>query len=118
MCNALSPEKSVIWSVLHGLVPDGLPDDLNAEHFTHPAYRVWFDAVCELRQADAEISVSALEAVLQGRGHEMRDLDARALKRMLRISPPARIADNAVLLCQALIDRHMGRSVHLERLIN
>ena len=118
MCNALSPERSVIWSVLHGLALHDPPDDLSAEHFTHPTYRMWFDAVCTLRGVGCEISVPAINAVLESQGLVMRDVDHRALKRMLRIPPPSRIAENVRLLCQALRDRHQGLSVHIERLIN
>jgi len=114
MCNALSPEKAVIWSVLHDLASV----DLSAEHFTHPAYRVWFDAVRELRQGNAKINAHTIHAVAHARGHGVRELDRRALQRMLRIAPPARIADNAQLLCQALVDRHLGKPVHIEKLIN
>jgi len=118
MCNALSPERSVIWSVLHGLVPHDAPHDLSAEYFTHPTYRMWFDALCTLCRAKREVSVSSIDAILQSQGHMMRDTDRRALKRMLRLPPSTRIAQNTGLLCQALRDRHYGLSVHIERLIN
>lgn len=118
MCNAMSPERSVIWSVLHGLAPHDAPDALSGEHFTHPTYRMWFDAVCGLRGAKREINDPAIHDILLSQGHTMRDIDRRALKRMLRLPPPTRIAENTGLLCQALRDRHQGLSVHIERLIN
>jgi len=114
MCNALSPEKAVIWSVLHDLAPT----DLRATYFTHPAYRVWFEAVRALRHERIEISAETIHATAEAQGQVMRDIDHRALRRMLRIAPPARITDNAQLLSQALVDRHHGRTMHIERLIN
>ncbi|HEY9079421.1 hypothetical protein [Magnetovibrio sp.] len=114
MCNALSPEKAVIWSVLHGLAPE----DLRADYFTHPVYRGWFEAVDALRRDHAEVSIDAICAIAQNRGVAMRDIDRRALRRMMRIAPPGRIADNAELLGQALFDRHHGNAVHIEKLIN
>lgn len=114
MCNALSPEKAVIWSVLHDLAPT----DLRAAYFTHPAYRVWFEAVNALRLEHVEISAETIHATAEARGHAVRKIDRRALQRMVRIAPPARIVDNAQLLSQALIDRHHGRAVHIEKLIN
>jgi len=114
MCNALSPEKAVIWSVLHDLAPT----DLRATYFTHPAYRVWFEAVSALRLDRAEISAETIHATAAAQGHAVREIDRRALQRMMRIAPPARIVDNAHLLSQALIDHHHGRAVHIERLIN
>ena len=104
----------MIWSVLHDLAPA----DLRASYFTHPAYRVWFEAVSALRLEHAELSAETIHATAKAQGHAVREIDRRALQRMVRIAPPARIADNAQLLSQALVDRHHGRAVHIEKLIN
>ena len=114
MCNALSPEKAVMWSVLHDLASA----DLCADYFTHPAYRQWFEAVRALRSDQKAVTVTTVKGIMDAQGQTMRDIDRRALGRMLRIAPPARIADNADILSQALVDRHHGRTVHIERLIN
>ena len=114
MCNALSPERAVIWSVLH----DHAPADLSADHFLHPAYRMWFEAARLLREEGKSLDAAAIEAAVRRQKKSLSDRDRRALRRMLRIAPPARIADNVCLLGQALIDRHAGKAVHIERLIN
>ena len=118
MCNALSPEKAVIWSVLHRPPPD----DLKAEYFAHRAYRLWFEAAHAIRQVSGHISVSSIEAALRPQNPDLdqylRPLDWRALERMLKVAPSPRIADNVELMCQALADQHCGLSVHIERLIN
>lgn len=114
MCNALSPEKAVIWSVLHDLAPA----DLRAAYFTHPAYRAWFEAVRALRHKNTEVCAQTILGAVEAQDHAVREIDRRALQRMLRFAPPARIADNAQLLSQALVDRHHGRTVHIEKLIN
>lgn len=102
MCNALSPERAVMWSVLH----EGRADPrLAPRHFTHDAYRRWFEA---LNDADP----SALDAIVQD-GRERRALD-----RMRRTQPPQRIRDNFELFVQALLDRDAGQAIHVERLIN
>jgi len=118
MCNALSPEKAVIWSVLHDLAPTDPSAGLRADYFAHPAYRVWFEAVRALRSDHEDVTVTAIKGVMDAQGQTMRDIDSRALGRMLRIAPPARITGNAQLLSQALVDRHHGRTVHIEKLIN
>jgi len=122
MCNALSPEKAVIWTVLHDLVsaPTGADQavSLSREHFTHPVYQLWYGASCRLRATNRTIDVSSVAQILRQDGHAMKDRDKRALKRLLRVAPPPRIRNNAAMLAQALSDRHQGRRVHIERLIN
>lgn len=114
MCNALSPEKAVIWSVLHGQASAGV----RADDFTHPTYRHWFEASQSLKESDKVVSVREITAFMTARGYEVRDADVRALKRLLRVRPPMRIVGNAQILSQALADRRSGRRVHIERLIN
>lgn len=102
MCNALSPEKAVMWTVLY----EGRAEPrLNAEDFTHDAYRRWFAAL-------ASGSPDAVLAAATDR------LEQRALSRMLRVPPPPRVRAHRELLIQALIDRKCGKRMHIERLIN
>jgi len=115
MCNALSPEKAVIWTVLHDLAPT---DTLSAAHFMHPAYRVWFEIAVALRGAGGVVNEQQVVEAAHGLGRAPRPADQRALRRLLRVAPPARIRNNAALLAQALVDRHQGRRVHIEKLIN
>ena len=50
MCNAISPERAVIWTLLH----EGRADDrLRAEHFTHQSYRQWFAVAHDLARRGA-----------------------------------------------------------------
>ena len=106
MCNALSPEKAVMWTLLF----EGAVDPtLCAEHFTHESYRRWFN-VLAASQDGVVLDVSNFNAV------DRRE--QRALKRMLRVPPPPRVQANRALLVQALTDRHAGHRMHIERLIN
>ncbi|MBF0248222.1 MAG: hypothetical protein HQL36_09155 [Alphaproteobacteria bacterium] len=115
MCNALSPEKAVIWSVLHGLEPAG---PLSADHFTLPAYRVWFACAQALRDGGEAVREDTMIRALRDAGHHPGRAELRSLKRLLGNPPPPRIRGNAGLLAQALLDRHAGRRMHIERLIN
>ena len=108
MCNAISPERAVIWTVLF----EGRADPrLRAEHFTHDTYARWFAKARDLMGAGQAFSEQAFAA-------ETQESERRALKRMLRVPPPPRVRSNAALLVDALADRHAGRRVHIERLIN
>jgi len=113
MCNALSAEKAVIWTILHGDIPCGV----SREHFTHPMYRHCFDVVSG-HCAKSAISVSDITDILESRGHRVSHVEQRVLKRLIRIRPSARIRRNIHVLVQALIDRHKGIPVHTEKLIN
>lgn len=114
MCNALSPEKAVIWTVLHGLAPT----DVRCAHFTHGVYQSWCRAVRDVALAEGAISYESVSSALKYRGETLRPADERALRRLLRLPPPPRIRDNAELLVQALRDRQNGRRMHIEKLIN
>lgn len=122
MCNALSPEKAVIWTVLHDLAlasPGvGQAGGVRREHFTHPIYQLWFDAAARLHAANRPIDATSIAELLRQGDQTMTERDNRALKRLLRVAPPPRIRNNAAMLAQALNDRHQGRRVHIERLIN
>lgn len=119
MCQILSPERAVIWSFLHDEAGfralDGVVD---AAHFSHPPYRRWFEVSRRIYRAGGRVTpddfLRALEASEGGVGHAER----RALRRMFRVAPPPRVRANLALFARALADRHAGRRVHLERLIN
>lgn len=114
MCNALSPEKSVIWSVLHGLTSD----HLQSEYFSHPVYRLWFEAATRLRGCGQAVNFVNIERELDSHGFCQSDADKRALNRLLRVAPPSRIQANVDLFMRSLADIYHGRRVHIERLIN
>jgi len=61
MCNALSPEKAVMWSVLY----QDRPICVRATHFTHPPFRVWFGAVQDLRRRGDPVTATTIENRLQ-----------------------------------------------------
>lgn len=108
MCNAISPERAVIWTVLF----EGRADErLSAEHFTYEPYARWFAKAQDLMGAGLALSEEAFAGAT-------RDQERRALKRMLRVPPPPRVRANAGLLVEALVDRHAGQRMHIERLIN
>ena len=108
MCNAISPERAVIWTVLYEGRADGR---LRPGHFTHETYARWFSVAQTLIGKGGAFELEAF--VYETHPHEHR-----ALKRMLRVPPPPRVRTNAALLVDALIDRQAGRRVHIERLIN
>ena len=119
MCNALSPEKAVMWTFLF----EGAVDPaLRADHFTHESYRRWFAVLAALNDGGDGQAVPLNEFVFSERaaalGHAMDHREQRALKRMLRVPPPPRVRANRELLVQALVDRHVGKRMHIERLIN
>lgn len=122
MCQMLSPERAVIWSVLHeGTLDVPLAAGVRADHFTHPPYRCWFDLADRLRRDGAAVGVVDAETfvhLLEDAGETPSHADRRALRRMFRVAPPPRIRANLGLLAQALADRHAGRRVHMEKLIN
>lgn len=114
MCNALSPEKAVMWTLLfEGAVDPALCED----HFTHESYRRWF-AVLAALQGGVPFSEDDFSARAAAMGYALDHTERRALKRMLRVPPPPRVRANRALLVQALGDRHAGRRMHIERLIN
>lgn len=108
MCNAISPERAVIWTVLfdRSQIPV-----LRAEHFAHDAHARWFVRARDLIADHRALTPEAFADVTLA--HERR-----ILKRMLNVAPPPRVRANVALLVQALIDRKAGRRVHIERLIN
>ncbi|HEY9163495.1 MAG TPA: hypothetical protein VIN57_02705 [Magnetovibrio sp.] len=115
MCNALSPEKAVMWTLLF----EGAPDpELRAEHFTHESYRRWFAVMAQLMQDGEAVNEASMVKRSEASGHAMDRLEKRALQRMLRVPPPPRVRANRSLLVQALADRLLGKRVHIERLIN
>lgn len=119
MCQILSPERAVIWSVLHDEAHfRALDGKIEAAFFTHAPYGRWF-ALSRRLYGDggaltSEAFLRALDAAEGGVGHA----DRRALRRMFRVPPPPRVRANLDLFARALADRHAGRRVHLERLIN
>ena len=114
MCNALSPEKAVIWSVLQGTSVGAV----QRAYFRYPIYRAWFDAANHLRSGGRAVDFAGVEAELKRNGVRQSDADKRSLKRMLRVQPPRRISDNAHTFTQSLADIHSGHRVHIESLIN
>lgn len=117
MCQMLSPERAVIWSILHDATVD-LPTGLSVDHFTHPPYRLWFALAQRLRAAGAVTDAETFLNTLSDEALPVSHADRRALRRMFRLAPPARVRANLGLLVQALADRHAGRRVHMERLAN
>lgn len=117
MCNAISPEKAVMWTLLF---EGGVDPSLRAEHFTHESYRRWFDVLASLNgdAAPEPISERAFMDAAAGMGYTLDRLEQRALQRMLRVPPPPRVQANRALLVQALSDCYTGKRVHIERLIN
>ena len=114
MCNALSPEKAVIWSILHGAPTDRF----SAETFRYAPYRSWFQAATRLKDAGCALSLEALTQELTRTGARPTAKDIRALKRMLKTEPPARIRDNADAFMRALDAIQDGQPVELHRFIN
>lgn len=115
MCNALSPEKAVMWTLLF----EGAPDPaLRAEHFTHESYRRWFAVMETLNSVGASVDEAQMIERAAALGYAMDHRERRALQRMLRVPPPPRVQANRALLIQALTDRLVGKRVHIERLIN
>ncbi len=114
MCNALSPEKAVMWTFLY---EGGVDPALCADHFTYESYRRWFVALAQLPEG-ACLDEAAFSAQLKAQGHIMDHREQRALRRMLRVPPPPRVRANRDMLIQALADRRAGCRIHIERLIN
>ena len=119
MCNAISPEKAVMWTLLF---EGGVDPSLCAEHFTHESYRRWFGVLASI-DGGPEVSPGPVSErdfldAAAALGHTLEHLEQRALQRMLRVPPPPRVQANRALLVQALSDRHTGKRVHIERLIN
>lgn len=115
MCNALSPEKAVMWTLLFEGVLD---QDLRVEHFTHESYRRWFAVMAALKHDGEAVNEAAMIGRSEALGFAMDHREQRALQRMLRVPPPPRVRANRALLVQALADRLVGKRVHIERLIN
>jgi len=114
MCNAISPEKAVMWTLLF---EGGADPSLSADHFTFEIYRRWF-CVLAGQGNGTPLSEGAFSAQVAQSGHVMDRRELRALRRMLRVPPPPRVRANRDLLVQALTDRHAGLRMHIERLIN
>ena len=114
MCNALSPEKAVIWSVLRGLSVGAV----RRAYFRYPVYRAWFDAANHLRHSGKAVDFAGVAAELTRNGIVQSEADKRSLKRLLRVQPPPRIQHNAHTFTQSLADIHAGQRVHIESLIN
>lgn len=86
------------------------------DHFTHESYRRWFTVLSTL--GDEPLNELVFSKNMAALGHVMDHREQRALKRMLRVPPPPRVQANRELLIQALADRHAGKRMHIERLIN
>ena len=91
---------------------------LCADHFTHVSYRRWFAVLAALNGQAPPLDEAVFSERAAALGHAMDHREQRALKRMLRVPPPPRVRANRELLIQALADRHVGKRVHIERLIN
>lgn len=115
MCNALSPEKAVMWTLLFEGVLD---TNVRVEHFTHESYRRWFAVMEALHRAGAPVDEARMIERAAMLGYAMDHKERRALQRMLRVPPPPRVRANRALLIQALSDRLVGKRMHIERLIN
>lgn len=115
MCNALSPEKAVMWTFLY---EGGVDPLLCAEHFTYESYRRWFAVLAASGDGRSALNESAFCERAEAMGHALDHRERRALKRMLRVPPPPRVRANRELLIQALADRFAGKRMHIERLIN
>ena len=114
MCNALSPEKAVIWSILHGEPTD----PVSCDTFRYTPYRLWFDAVTALQAQGQNLNFENIQNELNRNAVSLTSKDARALKRMLKNAPPPRIRDNAQAFIRALADIQGGAPVELHRFIN
>ena len=114
MCNALSPEKAVIWSVLHGAPTD----KLLAGAFRYGPYRTLFDTALALKEQRLALSLDRFKRELARKNTSLAPQDMRALKRMLKVPPPPRIRDNAQAFIGALADIQSGQPVQLHRFIN
>lgn len=86
------------------------------DHFTHESYRRWFTVLASL--GDEPLNETVFSKSAAALGHVMDHREQRALKRMLCVPPPPRVQANRELLIQALADRHAGKRMHIERLIN
>lgn len=66
MCQMLSPERAVIWSILHnGELGTDVADLLRADYFTHPPYRRWFEVA---RQSEGVFEAEGFLALLENAG--------------------------------------------------
>ncbi|MEG3617178.1 hypothetical protein V5T82_01805 [Magnetovibrio sp. PR-2] len=114
MCNALSPEKAVIWSVLHGAPCE----TVLAGRFRYAPYQTLFEAALTLKAQGKTFNLDNFQAELSRTNASLSPKDLRALKRMLNVSPPPRIRDNANSFMRALGDIQSGQPVELHRFIN
>lgn len=114
MCNALSPEKAVIWSVLHG----ASTDRLKTGTFRYAPYQTLFDVAQALKDRGQAFSLDNFKTELASKNITMPRKELRALARMLKVAPPPRIRDNAESFITALADIQSGQPVHLHRFIN
>lgn len=119
MCQILSPERAVIWALLHNEAGfRALDGVVEASHFSHLPYRLWFEVSRGLYRGDGCLTADGFIRALEAADGEVGHADRRALRRMFRVAPPARVRANLHLFAQALADRRAGRRVHLERLNN
>lgn len=120
MCNVLSPERALLWAVMHApALHEAVAGILRPEFFTHTPYRVCY-TVCRDLYAAGRGAVTE-DVIVQGaarQGFALAPADRRAVRRMLRVSPPARVRDNVAALAAAVADRHHGRPARLPGLIN
>lgn len=119
MCNALSPERAVIWALISDRSHfDAVKDVLRPEHFTHGDYQSVF-AVCEKAYADGLVlDADSFESVAQDLGLSFDHKSTRAIRRMLRNDPGARQTEHMDRLVDSLIARHLGQPMVLHSLIN
>ncbi|GAB6051240.1 hypothetical protein JCM17960_00600 [Magnetospira thiophila] len=119
MCNRLSPEKAVIWGVIHSRhVHDQLAPRLTADHFTHRTYRRCFRICARIYAAGGQVTPQTLAATAAELGYDFTAADRRAIDRMLRQPPQSRMVTHAQTLAQAMIDLQAHGCANMERLVN
>ena len=119
MCNALSPEKAVIWSVVRSADDwRAIRDTVKPEHFTHGPYRLAYRLAGALHAGGWTVNEATLADSADMEGLAFDPVELRALRRMVRVAPPERVRTNLTRLAEALVDRAAGRPVHIESLIN
>ena len=102
MCQMLSPERALIWSLLHD--PDqfrAVGEAVRAEHFTHIPYARWFEISRHRVTAGLPVDMKALTEAVEAAWGTISPSDRRALRRMFRVAPPRRIRTNPGLLAKA-----------------
>lgn len=119
MCNALSPERAVIWALLSERAAfEAVKGVVRAEHFSHGDYRKVY-AVCERAyRSEAVLDETTFDRAATALGLSFGDKSKRGIRRMLRTAPGVRQSANVERLAQAVADIHHGRPVALHSLIN